>query len=71
MRELLVVNRIMETPLLSFGLDSTVQVSFRAVAHVLVWPLGNYFEYYRLLLHFGHWHLGMLKFLFRFLLVKC
>jgi len=30
----------------SFGLDSTVQVFFRAVAHVFVCLLGNYFEYY-------------------------
>jgi len=41
-----VVVRVMETPLLSFGLDFAVQVSFRAVAHVFVCVLGNYFEYY-------------------------
>ena len=43
MWELLVVIRVMDTLLLSFGLDFVVQVSFRVVAHVFIYLLGNYF----------------------------
>jgi len=42
-----VVVRVMETLLLSFGMDFVVQVSFRVVAHVFVCLLDNYFEYCR------------------------
>jgi len=59
MRELLVVVRVMKTPLLSLGLDSVVQVSFKVVAHVFVCLLGNYFKYYRSLYSVLYWHCGV------------
>jgi len=59
MWQLLVVIRMMETPLHSFGLDSAVQVSFRVVAHVFVRLLGNYFEYCQSLYFVLYWHRGV------------
>jgi len=54
-----VVVKVMETLLLSFGLDSAIQVSFRVVAHVFVCLLGYYFEYYRSLYSVLYWHRGV------------
>ena len=51
--------QVMEISLLSFGLDSAVQVSFRVVAHVFVCLLGNYFEYCWSLYSVLYWHRGV------------
>jgi len=59
MWELLVVVRVMKTPLLSFGLDFAIQVSFKVVTHVFVCLLDNYFGYCRSLYSVLYWHRGV------------
>ena len=62
MRELPVVIRVIEVPSLILSrLD--FQLSFRVTAHVLS-CLTLHFVNCGPLLYFGHWHLGVPKFLF-------
>jgi len=57
--ELLMVVKVIETLLLSFGLDFVVQISFRTVTHVFICLLGNYFEYSRSLYSVLYEHRGV------------
>jgi len=53
------VVKVIETLLLSFGLDFVVQISFRTVTHVFICLLGNYFEYSRSLYSVLYEHRGV------------